>query len=219
MVYPGEIGHFYTLFTTTQYYTPDRNLPNGLVDFWLLFLGIRTIPSLAVKLVLDNAMQLLCVAAVFKLTTCFDSFTSTMVLTVRKFLSLLISIFYFAHPFTAMHWLGTVVVFVGILAFTLQDYVHEMRAVQQLVYAWIMARLGYAAPAALVEAAPQARQQAAAEEVVEPSQPSPPTHSQLRARARARQMQQNIVAAQVPAPTPSAGRRHAKKSKQFVLFV
>jgi len=38
-------------------------------------------------------------------------------MTLRKFLSLLISISYFNNPFSVLHWLGTSLVFVGILLF------------------------------------------------------------------------------------------------------
>ena len=34
-------------------------------------------------------------------------------ITVRKFLSLLISIFYFGNAFTGLHWIGAVMVFGG----------------------------------------------------------------------------------------------------------
>lgn len=42
-----------------------------------------------------------------------NSLTCTLVLTLRKFISLLFSIWYFGNPFTVQHWIGTVLVFVG----------------------------------------------------------------------------------------------------------
>ncbi len=42
----------------------------------------------------------------------------TLVLTLRKFTSLMISILYFQNPFTPVHWLGTALVFVGTIMFT-----------------------------------------------------------------------------------------------------
>jgi len=41
----------------------------------------------------------------------------TLVVTLRKFLSLLISIAYFKNPFSAFHWLGTALVFFGTMLF------------------------------------------------------------------------------------------------------
>uniref|UniRef100_A0A8C1SHX1 Solute carrier family 35 member B4 n=1 Tax=Cyprinus carpio TaxID=7962 RepID=A0A8C1SHX1_CYPCA len=46
------------------------------------------------------------------------SLTVTLVVTLRKFLSLIISILYFHNPFTAWHWVGTAVVFLGTLLYT-----------------------------------------------------------------------------------------------------
>uniref|UniRef100_A0AAF5PSP1 Uncharacterized protein n=1 Tax=Wuchereria bancrofti TaxID=6293 RepID=A0AAF5PSP1_WUCBA len=40
-----------------------------------------------------------------------------MVVTIRKFLSLLISIVWFRNPFTLAHWVGAALVFTGTLAF------------------------------------------------------------------------------------------------------
>jgi len=58
-----------------------------------------------------------CIKSVFILTSECTSLTVTLVLTLRKFLSLLISIVYFDNPFTASHWLGTALIFTGTLLF------------------------------------------------------------------------------------------------------
>lgn len=60
----------------------------------------------------------MCVSSVFTLTTECTSLTVTLVLTLRKFFSLLFSIFYFNNPFTIHHWIGTTLVFVGTIIFT-----------------------------------------------------------------------------------------------------
>ncbi|KAG8138503.1 putative UDP-xylose and UDP-N-acetylglucosamine transporter-like protein [Naja naja] len=46
------------------------------------------------------------------------SLTVTLVVTLRKFVSLIFSILYFQNSFTAWHWLGTFLVFVGMLLYT-----------------------------------------------------------------------------------------------------
>lgn len=43
-----------------------------------------------------------------------------MVLTVRKFVSLLVSIVLFNNPWTPAHWMGSVLVFGGALVYGLQ---------------------------------------------------------------------------------------------------
>jgi len=59
----------------------------------------------------------MCIRAVFVLTTECSSLTVTLIVTLRKFLSLLISIAYFNNAFTVTHWLGTALVFAGTLLF------------------------------------------------------------------------------------------------------
>lgn len=62
--------------------------------------------------------QYVCIRGVFILTTECTSLTVTLVVTLRKFLSLIVSILYFQNPFTVWHWLGTAVVFLGTLLYT-----------------------------------------------------------------------------------------------------
>jgi len=58
------------------------------------------------------------VSSVFSLTANCSSLTVNLVVTLRKFLSLLLSVIYFDNNFTAFHWLGTFLVFTGTLLFT-----------------------------------------------------------------------------------------------------
>lgn len=62
--------------------------------------------------------QYLCISSVYVLTTECSSLTVTLVVTLRKFVSLLFSIVYFQNPFTLFHWSGTLLVFVGTVIFT-----------------------------------------------------------------------------------------------------
>lgn len=52
------------------------------------------------------------------MTTECTSLTVTLVVTLRKFVSLIFSILYFRNPFTPWHWVGTLFVFVGTLMYT-----------------------------------------------------------------------------------------------------
>ena len=76
------------------------------------------VPSMLLYLLGNIITQYLCISAVFVLTTECASLTVTLVVTLRKFLSLLFSIWYFNNPFTTLHWLGTVLVFGGTLVFS-----------------------------------------------------------------------------------------------------
>jgi UDP-xylose/UDP-N-acetylglucosamine transporter B4 len=69
-------------------------------------------------LICNTLTQYVCISSVFVLTTECTSLTVTLVTTLRKFTSLIISIVYFGNPFTFWHWIGTIMVFVGTFLFT-----------------------------------------------------------------------------------------------------
>nr|XP_036230188.1 UDP-xylose and UDP-N-acetylglucosamine transporter isoform X2 [Bactrocera oleae]XP_036230189.1 UDP-xylose and UDP-N-acetylglucosamine transporter isoform X2 [Bactrocera oleae] len=76
------------------------------------------IPQMIFYLMCNVITQYLCIRSVYILTTECASLTVTLVVTLRKFVSLLFSILYFKNPFTIYHWLGTGLVFFGTLIFT-----------------------------------------------------------------------------------------------------
>ncbi|KAG0718995.1 UDP-xylose and UDP-N-acetylglucosamine transporter [Chionoecetes opilio] len=78
---------------------------------------VAPVPRLWLFLLANTLTQFVCISSVFRLTSECSSLTVTLVLTLRKFLSLLFSIVYFRHPFTPLHWLGTALVFAGTLLF------------------------------------------------------------------------------------------------------
>lgn len=77
-----------------------------------------SMPVMWFYLLMNVITQYVCIRGVFILTTECASLTVTLVVTLRKFLSLIISILYFQNPFTAWHWVGTAVVFLGTLFYT-----------------------------------------------------------------------------------------------------
>ncbi|XP_062141179.1 UDP-xylose and UDP-N-acetylglucosamine transporter [Drosophila sulfurigaster albostrigata] len=74
-------------------------------------------PLILFYLLCNVVTQYICISAVYVLTTECASLTVTLVVTLRKFVSLLFSIMYFRNPFTISHWLGTVLVFFGTILF------------------------------------------------------------------------------------------------------
>ncbi|KAM8862094.1 UDP-xylose and UDP-N-acetylglucosamine transporter [Synchiropus picturatus] len=76
------------------------------------------VPVMWVYLLANIITQYVCIRGVFILTTECTSLTVTLVVTLRKFLSLIFSIVYFQNPFTLWHWVGTAVVFIGTLLYT-----------------------------------------------------------------------------------------------------
>uniref|UniRef100_A0A8D2Q1N4 Solute carrier family 35 member B4 n=1 Tax=Varanus komodoensis TaxID=61221 RepID=A0A8D2Q1N4_VARKO len=77
-----------------------------------------SLPTMWFYLIMNVITQYICIRGVFILTTECTSLTVTLVVTLRKFVSLIVSILYFRNPFTAWHWLGTFFVFVGTLMYT-----------------------------------------------------------------------------------------------------
>ncbi|XP_031962486.1 UDP-xylose and UDP-N-acetylglucosamine transporter [Corvus cornix cornix] len=77
-----------------------------------------TLPIMWFYLLMNVITQYVCIRGVFILTTECTSLTVTLVVTLRKFVSLIFSILYFQNPFTGWHWLGTAFVFVGTLMYT-----------------------------------------------------------------------------------------------------
>ncbi|KAK3859981.1 hypothetical protein Pcinc_033937 [Petrolisthes cinctipes] len=80
--------------------------------------GLATIPKLWLFLAANILAQYTCISSVFSLTTHCSSLTVTLILTLRKFVSLMFSVVYFQNPFTSWHWLGTGLVFGGTLLFS-----------------------------------------------------------------------------------------------------
>ncbi|KAF3422420.1 hypothetical protein E2986_02541 [Frieseomelitta varia] len=76
------------------------------------------IPKLIVYLIGNVLTQYVCISSVFVLTAECTSLTVTLVITLRKFLSLIFSIIYFKNSFTIYHWIGTILVFLGTIIFT-----------------------------------------------------------------------------------------------------
>jgi len=76
------------------------------------------VPCMLVYLLGNVITQYICISAVFVLTTESASLTVTLVVTLRKFMSLLFSIWYFQNPFTSLHWVGTTLVFGGTILFS-----------------------------------------------------------------------------------------------------
>ena len=79
--------------------------------------GMLVVPKLWLYLFLNATTQYIVARSVFTLTTETTSLVVTLVITLRKFLSLLISIYYFSNPFTRFHWIGTCLVFTGTFIF------------------------------------------------------------------------------------------------------
>lgn len=62
--------------------------------------------------------QWVCISGVFKMTGAAGALGMTLTISIRKFVSLLLSIWFFRNPFTPRHWIATALVFGGTLAYS-----------------------------------------------------------------------------------------------------
>ena len=79
--------------------------------------GIGTLEVPVLLMLLGNMLtQYVCVVGVFNMLSA-GSLTLNLTLTLRKFISLLLSVWYFQHEFTGMHWLGSLCVLGGVVIY------------------------------------------------------------------------------------------------------
>jgi len=81
------------------------------------FLGLN-ISWMWVYILVNVVSQYLCIQGVYLAIGAAGPLTGTLLLTIRKFISLILSIIYFANPFTGRHWLGTILVFGGVVVYS-----------------------------------------------------------------------------------------------------
>ena len=76
------------------------------------------LPSMFLYLFANTATQLLCVIGVNRLTGRVSSLTVTLILTVRKAVSLLLSVAVYGRQANAMMWTGAALVFIGTIGYS-----------------------------------------------------------------------------------------------------
>jgi solute carrier family 35 (UDP-xylose/UDP-N-acetylglucosamine transporter), member B4 len=87
---------------------------------WALFAygattPIHRLPILWTYVLVNVVTQFVCIKGVYQLTPIADPLTVNVTLTVRKFVSLMVSIVLFNNTFTLAHWIGATCVFGGAL--------------------------------------------------------------------------------------------------------
>ena len=76
-------------------------------------------PKMWLLMLLNVVSSFLCILSIFSLTTEAPSLTVNLVISLRKFISLLFSVLYFQNPFTLYHWFSTFLVFTGTFIFAM----------------------------------------------------------------------------------------------------
>lgn len=98
----GSIRTSFDTYANSELY--ETGLIGQVPLAWLYFAG-------------NILTQYICIRSIFVLTTECTSLTVTLVITLRKFMSLLISVVYFNSAWSQWHWIGTALVFGGTLLY------------------------------------------------------------------------------------------------------
>ncbi len=116
--------HFGKDYRENMFYSHILSMPLFLFmtdDISALVTLFNAKPVLWIYLLLNILTQYVCIRGVYMLTMMLGTLTTTLVITVRKFISLLISLMYFNNTFTMTHWIATVLVFGGGITFSLTE--------------------------------------------------------------------------------------------------
>jgi len=76
------------------------------------------LPRGFVWVILNNITQLCCIKGVFRLSALYTPLTVNITLSVRKFMSVVVSILWFGNAWTILHSIALVAIFGGVFAYT-----------------------------------------------------------------------------------------------------
>jgi hypothetical protein len=87
------------------------------VSSLLSLAGQSSLPAMWLFVLLNVVTQYACIRGVYALISATDNLTVNVVLTVRKAVSVIVSIVSFGNTFTSVHWVGASLVFLGAYLF------------------------------------------------------------------------------------------------------
>ena len=117
----GDDGPQEPRWREALFYSHAMTLPLFLVFYWKeIVTSTAAVPPELWKTIAVNVLsQYACIRGVYTLTDATSAFTMTLVITLRKFFSLLISIWWFGHAanFEAEHWASMLLTMLGASAY------------------------------------------------------------------------------------------------------
>ncbi|EAL69811.1 hypothetical protein DDB_G0275061 [Dictyostelium discoideum AX4] len=120
----GKDRHYETIFYSVNDILHHIQLNNDSALMALPF-GFGSFPTLWVYLIVNVLTQYVCIQGVFILTGKTSTLTCTLVISIRKFLSIIISVIYFNNHFTSLLFTGTILVFLGTFMYSTSGKVIE----------------------------------------------------------------------------------------------
>eukprot|EP00871_Galdieria_phlegrea_P005341 jgi/Galph1/5808/GphlegSOOS_G4529.1 len=98
------------------YYIPQSK---ALLSFGTKCLSLASSSPVLYLIILNLTTQMVCIQSVFNLSAKVNAVALQMTLSVRKLLSLLLSCYIFQHHLSKRYWLGSLMVFIGSLLYSL----------------------------------------------------------------------------------------------------
>lgn len=98
---------------TTQGSMPKQTMPLGIQYPILRWLRLDQAPTVVIYLLLNSITQMACISGVHQLSTQTSALTVSIVLNVRKIISLLLSIYLFGNKLEPGVLIGAIIVFLG----------------------------------------------------------------------------------------------------------
>lgn len=129
-VSPNEIMFFSHLLPLPMFLLFSKGLLKH-IHIWnqsepYSILGLE-IPSLWILCLLNIITQYICITGVHNVTSRMGSLTCTFVTTIRKFLTMIFSVWYFNNLFTYSHWIGAILVFIGTYLYSTSPNVEKKK--------------------------------------------------------------------------------------------
>jgi len=131
-----EAAFYNHIIPLPMYLIFSGNIAESIEKFNLS--SLETIPLIGVKLpvlwqylILNLVTQYICIRCVFHLIASISSLSVTLLVTLRKFVSLAISVVYFGNHFSSQHCLGALFVLVGTLVYTRQEPTNAKEIVEK----------------------------------------------------------------------------------------
>ncbi|ORX47883.1 hypothetical protein BCR36DRAFT_330063 [Piromyces finnis] len=112
MLFLPQLKEQWYLFQTSPKNRIGYYLPIPLLPSYISNIKIQGVWLLVIANIIT---QYICVSGVQKLSSICSSVTLNLILNVRKFISLLISVIFFKNPFSKMSWFGSIFVFAGVI--------------------------------------------------------------------------------------------------------
>jgi len=111
-------NHLLSILSIVLFYNDVRETFNLWSDNWIVYTFFSmSVPVLWLYTVMNGLTQYVCMSGVQMLAQYSDPLTLNIILTLRKFVSLIISLLIFKSDFGLDHMLGTVLVFGGTLVY------------------------------------------------------------------------------------------------------